>query len=127
MKKMSTLLLLCLFLVTAFALSGCESGYSESEMEAATQQAYNQGFDDGYYQGGKDMKEIAAENFLIDGYSIRDIENEVYETYGMTPHEAFVIIDEYTYDSKHGGYTKAEYENAVEIAFYTIACFPYDY
>ena len=127
MKKMSILLVLCLLFSLAFGLSGCESGYSESEMEAATQQAYDHGFDDGYYQGAEDTKEIAAEYFLIDGYSIRDIENEVYETYGMTPHEAFVIIDEYTYDSTHGGYTKAEYENAVEIAFYTIACFPYDY
>ena len=97
MKKLSTLLL-TLFLITALAMSGCESGYSKSDMEAATQQAYDQGFDDGYYQGGKDMKEIAAENFLIDGYSIRDLESEVFETYGITPHEAFVIIDEYTYD-----------------------------
>jgi hypothetical protein len=127
MKKMSTLLLLCLFLIAAFALSGCESGYSESEMEAATQQAYDQGFEDGYYRGTQDQLEEDYDDLLIDGCSIRTISDHVYNEYGLTPNEAFMIVDEYEYDASHGGYTWSEYQNAIEAIFCTASIFPYDY
>lgn len=67
------------------------------------------------------------EKLLIDGRSIRDIESQVNAEYGMTPAEAFSVIDEYEYDYTHGGYTWAEYQDALEVMYYTMSIFPYDY
>lgn len=108
-------------------LNGCGNPYTEADLEDAKQQAYNEGFEDGYYRGSKDQQEKDYEDLLIDGSSIRNIEERVFNEYGVTPHEAFAIVDEYEYDSSHGGYTKAEYQNAIGAIFYTAAIFPYDY
>lgn len=108
-------------------LNGCGNPYTEADLEDAKQQAYNEGFEDGYYRGSKDQQEEDYDELLIDGCSIRTIEDHVYNEYGITPSEAFTIVDEYEYDSSHGGYTKAEYQNAIEAIFYTAAIFPQDY
>ena len=113
-----------------FLLCGC-SCYSSEEIESIKQQAYdegyNAGYDVGYHQGADDQWELACEELLIDGYSIRNIEEEVLEEFGMTPAEAFIIYDNYTYDWTHGGYTWQEYQTAIEAMYYTSCIFPYDY
>ncbi len=115
------------FLVVLLLLSGCGNPYSEEDLEDAKQQAYREGYNDGYYRGAEEQKEKDYEELLIDGYSIRDIEEEIYNEYGMTPHEAFTILDEYEYDSSHGGYTWTEYQYAIEVMYATASIFPYDY
>lgn len=122
-KKLFALLLV----VTLVALCGCGKVYSESDIENARQRGYDDGYSDGYFWGSYDQKEKDCDNFLIDGYSVRDIEEQVYKEYGVTPSEAFMIVDEYEYDWTHGGYTRSEYQNAVEAIFYTAAIFPFDY
>ncbi|MBO5953451.1 MAG: hypothetical protein J6Q53_04955 [Oscillospiraceae bacterium] len=121
--------IILVLLLSFMLLTGC--GYTEGDIEEARNQAYNEGyddgFDDGYYRGINEQQEEDYEDLLIDGRSIRDLEMQVYGEYGLTPSEAFTIVDEYEYDSTHGGYTKSEYENAVEAIFYTAAIFPYDY
>ena len=118
-------LLLILLAISVAALSGCARIYSESDYEKAKQQSYNQGFNEGYDRGVQDQREKDCEDFLIDGCSIVDIEKKVYGKYGITPSEAFSIIDEYEYDSSHGGITWNEYQIAIEAIYYTAAVFPY--
>ena len=99
----------------------------ESKIEAARKEGYSEGYDDGYERGAKDQKQKDLEEYTIDTRSIQDIVNRVYEEYGMTPSEAFMIFDVYTYDSTHGGFTWSEYQNALEAIYYTASIFPQDY
>lgn len=117
-------LLLILLSIAVTALCGCVRIYSESDYEKAKQQSYNQGFDEGYSQGATDQKEKDYEDLLIDGRSIRNIWEQVYDKYGISPSSAFAIVDEYEYDSDHGGYTWEEYQNALEVIYYTASIFP---
>lgn len=96
----------------------------ESKIEAARKEGYSEGYDDGYERGAKDQKQKDLEEYTIDTRSIQDIVNRVYEEYGMTPSEAFMIFDVYTYDSSHGGYTWAEYQEALEVMYFTASIFP---
>ena len=99
----------------------------ESKIEAARKEGYSEGYDDGYERGAKDQKQKDLEEYTIDTRSIQDIVNRVYEEYGMTPSEAFMIFDVYTYDSTHGGFKWSEYQNALEAIYYTASIFPQDY
>ena len=138
---------LLLTIILSFLLCACGNSYSEDDLEEARRQAYNEGYNDGYSRGsddqwvadceeflndgysrGSDDQWVAdCEEFLIDGRSIRNIQEQVYEEYRMTPHEAFSVIDEYEYDYTHGGYTWDEYQEALEVMYYTMSIFPYDY
>ena len=120
-----------LTVVLSFLLCGCGVYLSESELESAKNYAFERGFDEGfnagYSQGAEDQMEFISEDLLIDGRSIRDIEKEVRNEFGITPHEAFTIYDEYNYDWTHGGYTWKEYQIALEAMYYTCEIFPFDY
>ena len=100
---------------------------TEADIEDAKEQAYNEGYKDGYYHGTEEQREKDCEDFLIDGLSIRGLEELVYEEYGMTPHEAFNIVDAYEFDPRDSGYTWAEYQNAIEAIYCTASIFPQDY
>lgn len=130
--------LFSILVVIAFALCGCGNSYSDSDIEAARQQGYDKGYSDGYNRGMKDHREESEyqheetiedllDELLIDGRSIRDVEEQVYREYGLTPSQAFGIVDEYEYDSTHGGFTWSEYQNAIDAIYYTASIFPYDY
>lgn len=114
-----------------FVLCGCGNSvsvsYSESDIENARQQGYSEGYSDGYSHGIENQKEEDYSDLLIDGLSIRGLESKVYQEYGLTPSQAFGIVDEYEYDSSHGGFTWAEYQNAIEAIYYTASIFPQDY
>ena len=131
-------------LCTLFLLSGCGNSYTEAEIEDAKEQAYNEGYGDarrefynegyedgyeegfesGYSCGATDQREFDCEDLVIDGLSIRSIVELAFDEYGITPHEAFSIIDEYEYDSSHGGYSWNEYQNAVEAMYFVLSLFP---
>lgn len=121
MKKM----LIGILVFTLLLMAGC--GTSTAKIEEAREQAYREGYEDGFKRGAEAQYEEDCENFLIDGRSIRNIEEQVYEEYGMTPSQAFGIIDEYEYDSTHGGYSWSEYKEAIEVMYYTMSIFPQDY
>lgn len=124
-KRMSNYTCLALILaLSLLILSGC--GISSADFEEAKEQAYREGYEDGYYRGSEEQREEDYEDLLIDGRSISDIVEHVYNEYGMTPSEAFAIYDEYEYDSSHGGYTWAEYKNAMEVMYFTTSLFPLD-
>lgn len=116
-----------LLTIAIVALCGCGKSYTESDIESARRQGYDDGYCDGYSRGVEDRREEDYDNLLIDGRSIRDIEEQVYREYGLTPSQAFGIVDEYEYDSSHGGFTWAEYQNAIEGIYYTASIFPQDY
>ena len=126
---------LLLTIILSFLLCACGNSYSEDDLEEAKRQAYNEGYDDGYSRGydvgysrgSDDQWEVDCEEFLIDGRSIRNVQEQVYEEYGMTPYEAFSVIDEYEYDYTHGGFTWAEYKQAIEVVYYIASIFPRDY
>lgn len=115
-----------LLTVAIVALCGCGKSYSESDIESARQQAYDEGFDDGYDRGAEDQREMDCEEFLVDGHSLRDIVDEVYNEFGITPSEAFYITEDYNYAPNRGGYTWDEYQKAIEIMYYTLSIIPSD-
>lgn len=94
---------------------------SASEKE---KEAYDSAYDEGYQQGRKDQEESDWEKLTIEGKSIVDVEDQVYQYYGMTPYEAWGTIEEYNYDGTHGGITWEEYQNAIEAAVSTAGFFP---
>lgn len=120
-------LLAILLTVAAVVMCGCGESYSEADIEEARQQGYTEGYSAGYNRGAEDRQNEDYDDLLIDGRSIRDIEEQVYNEYGLTPSQAFGIVDEYEYDSTHGGFTWAEYQNAIEAIYYTASIFPQDY
>lgn len=121
MKK----ILIGILVFVLLLMTGC--GTSTTKIEEVRDQAYREGFDDGYYRGAEEQRERDYEELLIDGRSIRDVVDRVYDEYGMTPSHAFMIIDEYEYDYTHGGYTWAEYKHAIEVVYFTASIFPSDY
>ena len=116
-----------LLAIVVAALCGCGNSYSESDIENARRQSYDDGYRDGYSRGLEERREEDYNELLIDGRSIRDIEEQVYREYGLTPSQAFGIVDEYEYDSTHGGFTWSEYQNAIDAIYYTASIFPFDY
>lgn len=94
---------------------------SASEKE---QEAYDSAYEEGYQQGRKDQEESDWEKLTIEGKSIVDVEEQVYEYYGLNPYEAWSVIEEYNYDGTHGGITWEEYQNAIEAAVFTAGVFP---
>ncbi len=88
------------------------------------QEAYDVAYDDGYQQGREDQEAADREKLTIEGKSIVDIVDLVYDHYGMTPQEAWGVIEEYNYDGTHGGFTWEEYMDAMEAAVATAMYFP---
>lgn len=119
-KKLFTILLV----VVVVTLCGCGNSYSESDIENAREQGYNEGYSDGYDRGSEERRDEDYEDLLIDGRSIRNIQEQVYSEYGLTPSQAFGIVDEYKYDPTHGGFTWSEYQKAIDAIYYTASIFP---
>ena len=117
-------LFVILLALTVAVLCGCEESYTKSDVEEERQQAYNEGYKAGYYRGTNDQQEEDYDNLLLDGLSIKGLAEQVYNMYGITPHEAFTIVEDYEYDSSQGGYTWDEYQNAIDAIYYTACIFP---
>ena len=127
-KRMLNKIGCLLMLISTLPLfCSCSASYTRTDIETAKRDAYYDGYNEGYKRGAEDQWEDDCEELLIDGRSIRDIENRVHQEFGITPAEAFSIIDNYEYDSTHGGYTWDEYQNAIDAIYYTASIFPYDY
>ena len=141
-KLKSIGIILCLMFVLLI-LSGCSTSLTEDDIYDAKKEAYNtgyaegyekgceegfeEGFEEGYSYGSEIQREADCEDFLVDGQSITNIVELVYDKYGISPSEAFGIIDNYEYDASHGGYSWSEYQNAIEAMYYTVSLFPQDY
>lgn len=143
MKKLFAMLLAAAML----CLCGCAKSYSESEVEKIKKEAYNEGYEVGRNKGSEDGYSAGYsagysdgvedgfsdgwntkdyDDYLINGKAITDLRDEVYVKYGLTPHEAFSMVDEYEYDWTHGGITWDEYQNAIAAIYYTAERFPYE-
>lgn len=86
---------------------------AESEREQA--ETLRKEYERGYEQGVKDQMDRDLEKITLSGRSVRDIINKVSVFYGMTPIEAFRTVDEYEFDSTHGGITWEEYQEAIGV------------
>ncbi len=75
MKKLIALLLA---LVMLFSLVGCSTGYSEEDLTAAKEAAYDEGYEAGYTQHELDHECEYTESDVEDAYSdgYRDAEND---------------------------------------------------
>lgn len=96
--------------------------FSPAEQEKTEQikaEAAKEEYDRGYEQGVKDQMERDFETFTLSGRSVRDIINKINVFYGMTPVEAFRTVDEYEFDSTHGGITWEEYQTAIRVCINT--------
>ena len=125
-EEAKTSLILILSLAVAYFALVEMRGYNIEKALAPEkeQEAYEIAYNDGYQRGLEHQLETDREELTIDGRSIVDIVELVYDHYGMTPQEACGIIDEYNYDGTHGGFTWEEYSNAIEAAVATAMYFP---
>lgn len=112
--------------IIIICLCGCGNGkaYTASEVEEMMQQAYREGYASGYDQGMRDQWDEDCEELLIDGCSIKNIRDSIYHEFGMTPDEAFNIVDSYECDPSHDGITWSEYQKAIEAIYCTVSIFP---
>lgn len=110
-------------IVLACVLCGC-GVYSSEEVQRIKEDAYREGYEAGYDHGAEDQLELIIDEYVVDGRSIGDIEKSVYRKFGVTPHQAFQIFDEYTYDGASSGYTWSDYQVALEAMYYTASIFP---
>lgn len=121
--KDSIILVLALVAVVyAFSIrADNETKATNAEKEKA---AYDSAYEEGYQQGREEQEAADWEKLTIEGKSIVDIVELVYDHYGMTPQEAWGVIEEYNYDGTHGGFTWEEYMDAMEAAVATAMYFP---
>lgn len=131
MDVVKVLFVIGFIIFLAGSCSDSENQRMESKLKDAMDEGYRAGYDAGYdvgyKRGAEDQLEECRSEYTIDGRSICDISNAIRRAYGVTPGEAFNIIEEYNYDSSHGGYTWDEKENAIQAIYATASIFPSDY
>ena len=98
-----------------------EAKATNTEKEKA---AYDSAYDEGYQQGRKDQEESDWEKLTIEGMTIEDMDNKIYDFYGMSPREAAGLVESYLTDENHGGWTWEEYQTALSVCVDTAAMFP---
>ncbi|MGM9549820.1 MAG: hypothetical protein ACI3V5_08245 [Faecousia sp.] len=120
-----------IFAVVLYILNGIDQSNLDKknkEISEAKQEAYdegyNEGYEAGYDRGAEDQRRNDCEELTIDGYSIQNIVDIVVSDYGMTPSEAFRIVEDYEYDPSHGEVTLDEYKKAIEAIYCTASVFP---
>lgn len=108
--------------VGCFRVTECNNRISEEDVQVAKQEGYNEGYENGMNA----MAEYAAGLIasVEEEKGVQEIQDKIFSRYGVTPQEAWSIIDEYNYDWTHGGYTWAEYQNALDAVYATAGLFP---
>lgn len=96
----------------------------EADKEAAYNSGYETGYGEGYSTGFDEGKAVQRERDTIDDCSIIDLARAVREYYGVTPAEAYQIVEAYENEKKHGGYSKEDYENAIGAIWFAAGVFP---
>ena len=107
-------------------LGSCsEQGVKEeaAKIEAARKEGYSEGYDDGYERGAEQQRELDVAEFTLDALGIRDVLDRVVAEYGMTPGEAATIYELYTWEANHDGVTWKEYQEALEVLYFTSSLF----
>lgn len=108
--------------VGCFRVTASNNGVSEEDIQKARQEGYNEGYENGMNAAAEYAAELLAS--VEEEKGVQDIQDKIYDRYGVTPWEAWSIIDEYNYDGTHGGFTWAEYQNALEAVYSTAGLFP---
>ena len=98
------------------------------EIQTAKEESYNNGYKTGYGEGystGFDEgKDVQRGRDTIGDCSIVDLARAVREYYGVTPAEAYQIVEAYETEKQHGGYSREDYENAVGAIWFAAGVFP---
>lgn len=90
------------------------------QIELGKMENYNRGYDAGEeYQKNHDLRELT-----IDGVDIRSVVSQVEREYGISPAEAYGILESYSYEPNRGGFTWDDYQGAIEVVVYTASLFP---
>lgn len=114
--------------VGCFRVTAPDENASKEKLQEARDEGYSEGYNEGYDNGVEAMAEYAYG--LIqeeqEKTGVQEIQAEILERYGVTPWEAWSLIDNYNYDSSHGGVTWEEYQNAIEAVLDTAGSFPMD-
>lgn len=108
--------------VGCFRVTASNNGVSEEDIQKARQEGYNEGYENGMNAAAEYAAELLAS--VEEEKGVQDIQDKIYDRYGVTPWEAWSIIDEYNYDWTHGGFTWEEYQNALEAVYDTAGFFP---
>lgn len=98
----------------------------KKQTETTAGYSYNADYEEGYDRGHEAGEEAAAEDLTIDGVSIVDIDDKVFDHYGMSVSEAWGMVECYETEADHGGWSWAEYQNALEAVLYAASLFPGD-
>lgn len=96
----------------------------EADKEEAYNNGYKTGYGEGYSTGFDEGKAVQRERDTIGDCSIIDLARAVREYYGVTPAEAYQIVEAYETEKKHGGYSKEDYENAIGAIWFAAGVFP---
>lgn len=96
----------------------------EADKEEAYNSGYKTGYGEGYSTGFDEGKAVQRERDTIGDCSIIDLARAVREYYGVTPAEAYQIVEAYETEKKHGGYSKEDYENAIGAIWFAAGVFP---
>lgn len=115
--------LIC-WLVWALFGSGKSEKAEARPTETTSGYLYNADYEEGYERGHEAGEESAAEELTIDGVSIVDIDEKVLDRYGMSVSEAWGMVECYETEADHGGWSWAEYQNALEAVRYAASLFP---
>lgn len=89
-----------------------------AKIEAARKEGYSEGYKEGYERGCRDQYESDFESMTYDTVSIIDIIDRTVSEYGVTPSEAFCILED------RNEYTWSEYKLAQEVAYFVMSQFP---
>lgn len=111
-----------IFSAIIFVLVSCSEHYAnkrESAIEAARNEGFTEGYNEGYDRGCRDQYERDIEAMTYDTVSIVDIIDTTVSEYGISPSDAFAILED-RYE-----YTWEEYQLAQEVAYFVMSQFPW--
>lgn len=108
--------------VGCFRVTASNNVASEEDIQKARQEGYNEGYENGMNAAAEYAAELLAS--VKEEKGVQDIQDKIYDRYGVTPWEAWSIIDVYNYDGTHDGITWAEYQNALDAVYATAGLFP---
>lgn len=121
-RAIMTVALFVFVIVWVFRATANNSKLSEEDVARARQEGYNEGYENGMNAMAEYTAGLIAS--VEEEKGVQEIQDKISSRYGVTPWEAWSIIDEYNYDWTHGGFTWEEYQNALEAVYDTAGFFP---
>ncbi len=94
---------------------------AKKEKEEMLEAEYRRG-----YEAGRNAQEYDdSDKWLVDGVSLRDIYDRVWDEYGMTPNEAYSTVEDYTSEPDNGDISWEDYQIALEVVLRIASLMPY--